>query len=65
MNSSDYEKVYSPEGQSISVSDNQNTSPIETVTSADNFKSATFLKDTLGFSEELWTITDGAYPTLK
>ena len=65
MNSSDYEKVYSPEGQSISVSDNQNTSPVETVTTAENLKSASFLKDTLGFSEELWTITDGAYPTLK
>ena len=65
MSTSDYEKVYSPEGQSISASDNQNTAPIETVTTAESLKSAAFLKDTLGFSEELWTIADGAYPTLK
>ena len=65
MSTSDYEKVYSPEGQSISASDNQNTAPIETVTTAESLKSAAFLKDTLGFSEEIWTIADGAYPTLK
>lgn len=65
MNSSDYVNVYSPEGQSISASDNQNTDPYETVTSADNLKSASFLKGTLAFDEAVWTLTDGAYPTLK
>lgn len=59
------EGVYSVEGQSISCSDNLNKSPIETVTSADNLKSASFLKGTLGFDETVWNITDGAYPTLK
>ena len=32
---------------------------------AEELRTAEFQKKTLGFDEELWTLTDGSYPTLK
>ena len=59
------ENCYYPEGQSVTSSARQEYVWTQgTATAAENFKNATFLKDTLKFSEDVWVL-DGNYPTLK
>ena len=56
---------YYPEGQTVSCSARQEyISKDGTATDIENLKSASFLKDTLKFSDEIWAFGD-SYPTLK
>ncbi len=63
-------RCYRPEGQDIRVTQNgaqsgEATNTIGEAMSSETLRSAAFAEETLGWSAEIWQLSDGEYPVLK